>query len=291
MRRLNILLLSLGTACFLFSCQNSIKNETGDSSRVQVDTLRIVSLNGTISEILSELGLEDKIVGTDVASTYPESLNSKPKVGHNKKIPVEGVMALNPNLIIGTKQEINEETIEQFKQAGIRLVLLDQDYSVDGTKKLIRNVSDSLKLTHKGDSIIKTFDKAMATVSRYSAETKKPKVLFIYARGAGTMMVGGTGTQVDKIIELAGGVNAAKDFPDYKPLTAESLVAYNPDVLLFFTSGLTSLGNEDGLLNIQGVKETNAGKNKKIVAMDGQLLSGFSSRLPNAIEELHSKIY
>jgi len=290
MNRFNTIILSLGTACLLFSCQNTKQTGSVDSSE-QTDTLRIVSLNGTVSEILSELGLEDQIVGTDIASTYPQTLNSKPKVGHNKKVPVEGVMALNPNLIIGTKQEVNQETIEQFKQAGIRTILYDQEYTIDGTRNLIKGVSDSLKLTHKGDSILGLFDNAMKAVNSYSSGNSKPKVLFIYARGAGTMMVGGTGTQVDKVIELAGGVNAAKDFAEYKPLTPEALVAYNPDVLLFFTSGLSSLGDESGLMNIQGVKETNAGKNKKIIAMDGQLLSGFSSRLPIAIEELHSKIH
>ncbi|MCT1532568.1 ABC transporter substrate-binding protein [Sphingobacterium daejeonense] len=290
MNKINRFILSFGAACLLFSCQNT--KETSESADTTFsDTLRIVSLNGTVSEIISELGLEDQIVGTDVASTYPASMNSKPKVGHNKKVPVEGVMALNPNLIIGTKQEVNPETIEQFKQAGIRTVLFDQEYSVEGTRKLIKGVSDSLKLTQRGDSLIGSFDKAMETVSSYESESKKPKVLFIYARGAGTMMVGGTGTQVDKVIELAGGINVAKDFADYKPLTPEALVAYNPDVILLFSSGLSSLGNETGMMNIQGVKETNAGRNKKIIAMDGQLLSGFSSRLPIAIEELHSKIH
>ncbi|MGO1650744.1 MAG: ABC transporter substrate-binding protein, partial [Sphingobacterium sp.] len=107
---------------------------------------------------------------------------------------------------------------------------------------------------------------------------------------AGTMMVGGTGTQADQVIALAGGINVAKDFEQYRPLTPEALVAYNPDVLLFFRSGLSSLGDQEGLLNVQGVRETNAGKNKKIVAMDGQLLTGFSNRLPQAIQELHAKI-
>jgi len=103
MNKINRFILSFGAACLLFSCQNT--KETSESADTSFsDTLRIVSLNGTVSEIISELGLEDQIVGTDVASTYPASMNSKPKVGHNKKVPVEGVMALNPNLIIGTKQ-------------------------------------------------------------------------------------------------------------------------------------------------------------------------------------------
>ena len=289
MKTIKQALLGLGLLVSLVSCQQNADHAQNDASHT--DSLRIVSLNGTVSEILSDLGLEKQVVGTDVASTYPESMNNKPKVGHNKKIPIEGVLALQPNLIIGTQQEVTEETKEQFKNAGIRMLLFDQEFSVEGTKNLIRNVSDSLKHTAKGDSILAKFNSDMDKLNAIQVESKKPKVLFIYARGAGTIMVGGKGTQVDKVIALAGGENVAKDFPDYRPLTAEALVAYNPDVLLFFNSGLSSLGNEEGLLGIQGVKETNAGKNKKIIAMDGQLLSGFSARLPLAIQELHSKIY
>lgn len=288
MRRIFITIWSLSILYLFVACQNT--QEGSDSDSPSTDSLRIVSLNGTVSEIISELGLIDQIVGTDVASTYPESLADKPKVGHNKKVPVEGVLALRPNLIIGTKEDLNQETVEQFQQAGVRLILIDQQFSVEGTKNLIRTVSDSLDLSAKGDSILNTFDQEMAEVADYNTTAEKPKVLFIYARGAGTMMVGGTGTQADQVIALAGGNNVAKDFEQYRPLTPEALVAYNPDVLLFFSSGLSSLGDQEGLLNVQGVRETNAGKNKNIVAMDGQLLTGFSHRLPQAIEELHSKI-
>ncbi|NQD69923.1 ABC transporter substrate-binding protein [Sphingobacterium shayense] len=285
---MNKIFWGLCTACLLISCQNK-----ADQNKVEYDgndSLRIVSLNGTVSEIVSALGLQEQIVGTDVASNYPSELEKKPKVGHSKKIPVEGVLALRPNLIVGTKQDVNQETVEQFKQAGVRLILFDQEYTVDGAKNLIRNIADTLHQTVKGDSILKEFNKQMLAVQAFDKTTKKPRVLFIYARGAGTMMVGGKGTQVDKVIELAGAENAAKDFDEYKPLTPEALVAYNPDVLLFFSSGLSSLGEEQGLLQVQGVTETNAGKNRRIIAMDGQLLSGFSPRLPQAIEELHSKI-
>lgn len=270
------------------SCGNRPHAE--DAAEAAPDSLRIVSLNGTVSEIISELGLLDQIVGTDVASTFPESLAGKPKVGHNKNIPIEGVLALEPNLIIGTTEDLNPEAIEQFRQTNVRLVLLDQEFSVAGTKHLIRAVADSLGLSAKGDTILQDFDQEMAKTTDYRNIAEKPKVLFVYARGAGTMMVGGKGTQADKVIELAGGVNVADEFEQYRPLTPEALVAYNPDVMLFFDSGLSSLGNQEGLLQIQGVQETNAGKNKHIVAMDGQLLTGFSNRLPQAIEELHTKI-
>ncbi len=290
MKNIGYLFVFMAFSLFISSCESG-NSETQSAAANNPDSLRIVSLNGTITEILSLAGLEDQIVGTDVASTYPESIKSKPKVGHNRKIPVEGVLALNPNLVIGTTTEVTKETVEQFRQAGLKVLLLDQEYSVEGSRNLIRALTDSLNLKLKGDSILSSFDKEIADVKSFPESHGKPKVLFIYARGSGTMMVGGSDTQVDKIIQLAGAVNPAKDFKDYKPLTSESLVNYNPDVLLLFDSGLSSLGSAEGLLSVQGVKQTNAGKNKKIIAMDGQLLSGFSPRLPQAIKELHTKIH
>lgn len=287
MKRINPLIFFGIISFAISSCNISGKPDNGN---IDVDSLRIVSLNGTVSEILCDAGLEKQLVGVDVSSTYPISLKDIPKVGHNKKIPIEAVLALNPNLIIGTK-EVPTETVEQFRQAGMRVILVDQEYSIPGSRNMIKSITDSLKLKVKGDSILKRFDQDIQQVQAFEAENPKPKVLFIYARGTGTMMVGGNNTQVAKMIQLAGGLNVAKDFEEYKPLTPESLVNYNPDVILLFSSGLSSLGDKNGFMEVQGVKQTRAGKEGKIINMDGQLLSGFSPRLPNAIKELHTKIH
>jgi iron complex transport system substrate-binding protein len=95
---------------------------------------------------------------------------------------------------------------------------------------------------------------------------------------------------MDKMITLAGAENAATGFNDFKPLTAEAMVAANPDVILLFDSGLQSLGGIEGLLKVPGVAQTNAGKNRKVIVMDGQLLTGFSPRVITAIKELSQKI-
>lgn len=254
------------------------------------DSIKIVSLNGALSEVLVALGLEQNIAGTDITSNYPESLKSKPKLGHNKNINVEGLIALAPDLIVGLRKEMTPAMAVQFKAAGIRLLLVDQEYSVAGTKQLIHTLADSLDREAKGDAVVKALENDLARLKVDSGTVKKPGVLFIYARGTGTMMVGGTGTQVDKAIALAGGRNAVTEFADYKPLTAEALVKANPDVILLFDSGLASVGGAVGLAKVQGIAETNAGRNKRIVSMDGELLSSFGPRLGIALQELAARI-
>jgi iron complex transport system substrate-binding protein len=244
---------------------------------------RIVSLSGTISEIVCALGRQGQLVGVDVTSTYPEALGKLPKVGHSRNISAEGVLALNPTLVMGTTESLKPEIAAQLKAAGVAVQLFKQDYSVAGTRKLVQDVAAAFGATAQVPAVLKRLDADLATVRKPAAA---PKVLFIYARGSGTMMVAGQGTSAEKAIQLAGGQNAAQGFADFKPLTAEALVAANPDVLLLFDSGLQSLGGKAGLLQIPGVAQTTAGRTGRVIEMDGQLLTGFGPRLGQATAEL-----
>ncbi|MDJ1503706.1 heme/hemin ABC transporter substrate-binding protein [Xanthocytophaga agilis] len=254
---------------------------------------KIVSLNGAVTEILCELGLQNQIVGTDITSNYPAEMQKKPKVGHNRTIGAEAVLALQPTLIVGIKDkdgkpiDIKPELVGQFQSAGIKTILFEYDYSIDGAKKLIQGVAEYFNQKQKAVALIKKIDEPLAKVKK---PAKAPKVLFIYARGTGTMLVAGLRTAPKTMIELAGGQNATNDFENFKPLTAEALVAANPDAILLFDSGLESLGGIDGLLKVPGIAQTNAGKHKRIWQMDGQFLTGFSPRAGQAVLELNTKM-
>ncbi|HVU57585.1 MAG TPA: ABC transporter substrate-binding protein [Puia sp.] len=248
---------------------------------------RIVSLNGNISEMLCALGLEQQIAGVDVTSTYPASLQAKPKVGHNRNISAEGVMSLQPTLVLGLNDQLNPALQEQLQSAKVPVKIFKQDLSIAGVRDLLDQVAAATGTTAKAAVLRQQFDKEMAGLA---IKPLDKKILFIYARGAGTLMVSGTGTSVDKVIQLAGAKNAIDGFTDFKPLTAESLAAADPDIILMFDSGLKSLGGIDGLLKAPGVAQTKAGRNRKVITMDGELLSGFGLRLPQAIKELQSKI-
>lgn len=248
---------------------------------------RIVSLSGTISEIICDLGRQSQLVGVDVTSTYPAALEKLPKVGHNRTISAEGVLAQNPTLVIGTTESLKPEVAAQLKSAGVRVELFKQTYSVAGTKQLINDVAAAFGASAQAPALLKKLDAQLTQVRK---PAKAPKVLFLYARGMGTMMVAGQGTQVEKIIQLAGGQNAATGFAEFKPLTAEALVAANPDVLLLFDTGLQSLGGKAGLLQVPGIAQTTAGRTGRVVEMDGQLLTGFGPRLGLAATELAKKL-
>lgn len=271
------------------SCKKEVKNSESTTSEEVKTSERIISLNGAITEIIAELGEEKNIVAVDITSNYPASLKQTTKtLGHLRSVNIESLLALNPTVIYLTHQDAktNPNLIEQLKASKIRLEILSQELSIEGTKKLITEVAKSLNKNNYQALI----DKISTKIATIQPLENAPKVLFIYARGAGTLFVGGKETPFDAMIKMAGAKNAAENITDFKPLTPEALVGANPDVILMFDSGLQSIGGLEGLQKIEGMSQTNAGKNKKVIAMEGQYLSGFGPRVADAVEELNKKL-
>lgn len=281
------LFISTAILALLASCNNKdAKTETvaTDKTEVAISNEKIVSLNGAITEILADLGEENNLVGVDVTSTYPTSVKEKAKdLGHVRSLSIEALLALKPTKVFATDKDLTPEQTAQLKNAGISVEIVKQDFSVEGTKELVKTIATSL---HKTDyEAINT--KIDTDLKALKPLATKPKVLFIYARGAGNLMVAGKNTPMEKIIAIAGGENAISEFEDFKPLTPEAVVKGNPDYILMFDKGLESIGGVDGVLKLEGVATTNAGKNKKIIAMDGALLSGFGPRVGQAAVQLN----
>lgn len=286
MKKISVLVLAI-VSLAVASCKKEEETKKEETPVEKTEALKIVSLNGAVTEIIAALGHEKEIVGVDVTSTYPETVKTTAKdLGHVRSITIESIVALKPTVIIGTDKDMSPELAEKIKAAGIEAHILTQDFSPGGTKKLIADVAGIIKNT----DFKALTDKVDTDLAKIQPIAKAPKVLFIYARGAGTLMVAGKNTPVEKTIALAGGQNAVTEFDDFKPLTPESLIKGNPDVILLFTTGLQSLGGVDGLLKIQGVEKTNAGKNKKIIALDGALISGFGPRVGEGAATLNAEL-
>lgn len=288
MKKLSSLLI-LAMVLLTVSCKKETQT-TEDTTTTTTDTVakterRIVSLSGAVTEILSALGHEKEIVGVDVTSTYPESVQATAKnLGHVRSVSIEQIMSLKPTLIVGTEKDMSPELLEKIKSSGAEAKVLKQDFSAEGAKQLVADVAGVLK----HDDFKAVQDKIDEGLKQVKPLAKSPKVLFIYARGAGTLMVAGKNTPVEKMITIAGGTNAITEFEDFKPLTAEALIKGNPDIILMFDSGLGSLGGPQGVLKVPGVDKTNAGRNKKIITMDGALLSGFGPRTGEAAAQLNT---
>ncbi|MBX2983459.1 MAG: ABC transporter substrate-binding protein [Flavobacteriales bacterium] len=275
---LGLFLLALATGCTA---------PTVETATVQVEPQRIITLNGTLTEIVAAIGLEDRIVGTDVTSKYPEAVNALPKLGHDRSIRAEGILSLSPDLVLANEGQLDPAVEGQIRQAGIRLMLFAPRNNIAGTKELIIRIADSLHRTVESRKIVDAIEEGLAAVVPLQPA---PKVLFIYARGAGTLLVAGEGTPIQALIGLAGGTNAISGFSDFKPLTPEALVAADPDVVLLFNTGQEHLQGNEALMRVPGMASTSAGRDQAFITLQPVVMAGFGPRVGEAVTELNKDL-
>ncbi|MEM6843326.1 MAG: ABC transporter substrate-binding protein [Bacteroidota bacterium] len=247
---------------------------------------RIITAGSSSSEIVCELGHCDDIVATDRTSVYPESLQNLPSIGYRNSISAEGIISQMPELVILEEEYVKDALIDQLESTNIKTVVVAQDRTWESTQERIKTIATALDKEEAGQELIAEMEAELAEVKQLvEASDNRPKVLAVYARGAGTMQVGGSNSAFS-IIEMCGAQNAVPEIDGFKPLNTESLIKANPDYILFFNSGLASLGGIDGVLEVPGVAQTIAGKERQIISMDGVKMTNWGPRLAEAAREL-----
>ncbi len=280
----------LGLGLSLIACQNT--PSATEQATQEAAYERLVSLSGSVTELLYELEQGDKIVGVDVTSTYPvEQLTELPKLGHVRQLNVEALLSLQPDLVLAERTDEASAALQQLEAAGVEVLWLDGSFTLDKPLAQAEQISEKLGLNEELKSLRKTYeaDKAKLQQARQAME-ETPKVLFIYARGKGSLMVAGKNTAASAMIELAGGQNAVQSFEGFRALSAEGLMEAQPEVLLLFDSGLQSLGGVEGLLQIPGLALTPPGQQGHIIGMDGLYLLGFTPRAARAAADLSGRL-
>ena len=259
------------------------------------DVSRIVAVNlsGTLAEIVYSLGLGANVVGRDVATTF-EPARRLPVVTVAHDLSAEGVLALDPSLVLADPSIGPPEAIGQLRAAGVPVVLVPEAWSLPEIGPRIDAVAAALGVPDAGRRLV---DRTAAEVDAALAampERRAPlRVAFLYLRGqAGVYLMGGRGSGADSMIEAIGAVDAgsAIGLERFRPLTSEGLVLAAPDVLVVMAGGLESVGGEEGLLKVAGVAQTPAGRDRRFVAMDDNELLSFGPRTGAVVRTLAERV-
>jgi iron complex transport system substrate-binding protein len=119
------------------------------------------------------------------------------------------------------------------------------------------------------------------------------RAAFLYLRGTNVQQVGGRGSRVDALIDAAGAVDVGVELgiDEFQPLTDEALLAAAPDVLVVTTTGLESVGGVDGLVEMPAIAGTPAGRDRRVISLDDQLLLGLGPRAGDALGQLVDELH
>ncbi len=257
------------------------------------DTSRIISIGGAVTEILYALGLAKNITAVDTTSLYPpQAMQEKPNVGYMRQLSAEGVLGMNPTLILSIETAGPKETIAILQAAKIPLVVVPDAYSGEGIIDKIRIIADAVGVPERGKCLIEQVRTDLDTLARIEKKIEKPRrVLFALSFVNGRAMVSGQKTAADGIIRMAGGVNSIREYDGYKPINDEAVVAAKPDVVLAMDRGGPLNLTAGTVFKHPGFAATPAAADKAFVSMDGLYLLGFGPRSARAARDLATTLY
>jgi iron complex transport system substrate-binding protein len=240
---------------------------------------RIVCVSKQMTEFLFALGQGDKIVGIDLTSTYPPEAKNITTVGYHRHLSAEGIISLDPTVVIHQGDVAPATVMEQLEKVGIPIKEYPAGSTLDSARIVLKMVAHDYGVDARADSIIARMAadirKADSIVKLYPA---KPKVLIIhFGQQRNQYFVMGTGGTADAMLKLAGGQNAA-DTSSFRDLSAEVIMREQPDVILATDFGFDKMGSVEKFMQLPGIALTPAAKNRKIYRIEEHDLVYFGPR-------------
>jgi iron complex transport system substrate-binding protein len=245
---------------------------------------RVVVLANGVAEIIQSLNAQSIIVGRDISSTE-DSLADIPIVTSGHQVLPEKVISLKPDLVLIDASTGPKAAIATIKAAGITVVETPESWSLEDLPIKVRAVGAAIGAQAQAELLIQELNSSL----KVSTVKSSPRVAFLYLRGTSSIyLIGGQGSGADSLLKAIGAVDVGAQSlaRPYNTLTAESLAALNPDVILVMSKGLESVGGVQGLLKLPGVAQTKAGKNSAVIDVDDSLLLSFGPRTPSLVEAL-----
>jgi iron complex transport system substrate-binding protein len=248
---------------------------------------RILSVGGAVTEVLYELGAQDRIIAVDSTSQFPPvALKTHKNVGYFRALSTEGVLSVAPDLIIASDKAGPPEVVRALKSSGIEYFEVNDDPNPEALAARVKAIAGKVGKAAAGEDLIKRIQKGFADLAEARTRlSRTPSALFVLSVQGGRAIIGGTDTTADVMLKLAGATNAASSLKGFKPISEESIIAMDPEaIVLMGRSGGHGLGAE--VLKLPGVAATRAGRDRRIVEMDGLYLMGFGPRAPAAATDL-----
>jgi iron complex transport system substrate-binding protein len=249
---------------------------------------RVIVLANGVAEIIQSLNGQSIMVGRDISSTE-DSLSDIPIVTSGHQVLPEKVLALKPDLVIIDASTGPKAAIETIRKAGIPVVETPESWSLSDLPAKVRAVGKAVGAYAQAELLVQQMESSLKT----SRVNNSPRVAFLYLRGTSAVyLIGGSGSGADSLLKAVGAVDVGAQNLDrpFNTLTAESLAALNPDLILVMSKGLESVGGVQGLLKLPGVAQTNAGKNAAVIDVDDSLLLSFGPRTPALVQALATAI-
>lgn len=236
---------------------------------------RIISLVPSQTELLYDLGLRDEVVGITKFCIHPDEwFHTKTRIGGTKKIDFEKIKQLNPDLIIGNKEENEKEQIEQLMKD--HKVWMSDIYTLKDALNMIVQVGTLVGKPQEAINL-KLQIESQFNALNFKLSTLNSKLNVAYFIWRKPFMVAGGNTFIDDMLSRCGfnNVFATSDSMRYPEVSEQQISEIKPEIILLSSEPYPF--KEKHIGELQSICPE-----AKIIIVDGELFSWYGSRLVQA---------
>lgn len=256
--------------------QKTFTDQLGRDISINYPPKKIISIVPSQTELLFDLGLKDEVIGITKFCIHPENhFKTKIKVGGTKKLNIELIRSLKPDLIIGNKEENTKEDIELLAKEFP--VWVSDIHTLEDAVETIGQLGDLVDRQPEAGYLNHLINAGFTDLQTLAVQAGIDKKV-VYIIWKGPYMVAGRHTFINDILMKNGLTNVIKE-DRYPETDLNTLALLKPDLVF--------LSSEPYPFREKHIEELKlAIPDAKIMLVDGEMFSWYGSRLVKAVEYL-----
>ena len=267
------------------------KDRAGNDITIPDTIDKIVSLAPSTTQVLTELGLQEKLVAVDTQSPlYANGLDSLPQYDM-LSLDTESIIALDPDIIIATGMSIigSDDPFQPLRDAGICVAVIPTSNSIQDVEDDVLFIADCFSKTQEGNAIVADMQKDIDEIATIGKTISDKKTVMFEISAAPSIYSFGSGVFLDEMLTLIGAENVFASENSWIPVTDEAAVAANPDVILTSVNYIENPVDE--ILNRSGWENVTAVKDKQVYYIDNASSSLPNQNIVKALKQMAKDIY
>lgn len=245
---------------------------------------RIVSLVPSLTEALFAFGVGGRVVGRTRYCTQPPRLVGRvAKVGGTKKVDVERVLGLEPDLVVAVREENTREDIEGLQEAGVP-VFVGAPETVEGALGMLGELAERVGAREAAEAVLGPIERVYGRLRGAERRTGANRARRVFVPiWKGPYMGVGSDTYVHDVIETCGGENVCGGSTRYPVVDLQEVEDLEPEVVL--------LPDEPYPFSAEDLPEfyaldVPAAREDRVHLVDGKLLTWYGPRMASSLQQL-----
>ncbi|MBN2653496.1 MAG: ABC transporter substrate-binding protein [Nitrospirae bacterium] len=246
------------------------------------DYQRIISLSPSVTEILYQMGMQDKIAAVTNVCDYPAAARQKPKVGSMVNPSIEDILLIKPDIVIMTDEGVPLWVKQRLDHLNIKIHVF-RARRLQELPGAIRTLGIALGQQKNSEILAASIEQKITSLKQGSPVSKKrKKALFAIWPDPLTIVGGGTG--IDDAINILGLKNIAADLHmPYPRVSLEEIISKEPDIIFL---GRGNIAAEDVYRHLlKRLYMLDAVKNNRICYISDKIYR-LGPRIVEGIEEM-----